>query len=147
LNFTTVYIIFINYRVFHKLLYGQKQHQIPGTTNAASGNAKETVAKKKESPKDTKLKLFLKRSSEPILNGLPFNQQQVCRKLRTLSLILHILVFFHRIVAFHQSLLILSFIHKFFITHSIFYYLFISNFLSFRFKTLDHSLQCKRIKQ
>ncbi|CAG2108507.1 unnamed protein product, partial [Medioppia subpectinata] len=64
-------------RVFHKLLYGQKQHQIPGTGNTGSGgNAKETIAKKKESPKDTKLKLFLKRSSEPILNGLPFNQQQ-----------------------------------------------------------------------
>lgn len=34
--------------------------------------------KRKESTRDTKLKLFLKRSSEPILNGLPFNQQQVC---------------------------------------------------------------------
>ncbi|CAG2108508.1 unnamed protein product, partial [Medioppia subpectinata] len=37
-------------RVFHKLLYGQKQHQIPGTGNTGSGgNAKETIAKKKES--------------------------------------------------------------------------------------------------
>lgn len=61
--------------MFHKLLYGQKHH-IPGSN--PSGTAKETIQKKKESPKDTKLKLFLKRSSEPILNGLPFNQQQVC---------------------------------------------------------------------
>ncbi|RWS04550.1 hypothetical protein B4U79_14574, partial [Dinothrombium tinctorium] len=30
----------------------------------------------KETSKDNKLKLFLKRSSEPLLNGLPFNQQQ-----------------------------------------------------------------------
>ncbi|KAG8194650.1 hypothetical protein JTE90_003122 [Oedothorax gibbosus] len=45
-------------RVFHKILYGQQQ-QTP---------SKETLAKKRESTKETKLKMFLKRSSEPILN-------------------------------------------------------------------------------
>ncbi|OTF79133.1 hypothetical protein BLA29_010581, partial [Euroglyphus maynei] len=57
-------------RVFHKLLYGQKQP----TVNNHHGK-EEKSNKRKESPRDTKLKLFLKRSSEPILNGLPFNQQ------------------------------------------------------------------------
>ncbi|RWS31904.1 serine-enriched protein-like protein [Leptotrombidium deliense] len=37
---------------------------------------KHTKSKKlKDTSKDNKLKLFLKRSSEPVLNGLPFNQQ------------------------------------------------------------------------
>ncbi|CAL1283912.1 unnamed protein product [Larinioides sclopetarius] len=45
-------------RVFHKILYGQQQ-QTP---------SKDTLGKKRESTKETKLKMFLKRSSEPILN-------------------------------------------------------------------------------
>lgn len=61
-------------RVFHKLLYGQKQQQQLTTCNPPK---EEKTTKRKEAPRDTKLKLFLKRSSEPILNGLPFNQQQV----------------------------------------------------------------------
>ncbi|GBO19283.1 hypothetical protein AVEN_162523-1 [Araneus ventricosus] len=48
----------VNPRVFHKILYGQQQ-QTP---------SKETLGKKRESTKETKLKMFLKRSSEPILN-------------------------------------------------------------------------------
>ncbi|GFX22714.1 serine-enriched protein [Trichonephila clavipes] len=44
--------------VFHKILYGQQQ-QTP---------SKDTLGKKRESTKETKLKMFLKRSSEPILN-------------------------------------------------------------------------------
>ncbi|KAJ6225857.1 hypothetical protein RDWZM_004402 [Blomia tropicalis] len=60
-------------RVFHKLLYGQKQ-QLSVVNPVVK---EEKASKRKDSPRDTKLKLFLKRSSEPILNGLPFNQQQV----------------------------------------------------------------------
>lgn len=62
-------------RVFHKLLYGQKQqHQLAPPPQPEDPPKK---SKRKESRAgDTKLKLFLKRSSEPILNGLPFNQQQ-----------------------------------------------------------------------
>ncbi|XP_046919825.2 serine-enriched protein isoform X1 [Dermatophagoides farinae] len=66
-------------RVFHKLLYGQKQ---PTVSNHHQHHhhhhhgKEEKSNKRKESQRDTKLKLFLKRSSEPILNGLPFNQQQ-----------------------------------------------------------------------
>lgn len=62
-------------RVFHKLLYGQKQQQL--NTAAPPEEPPKKSSKRKESRAgDTKLKLFLKRSSEPILNGLPFNQQQ-----------------------------------------------------------------------
>ncbi|XP_022244939.1 serine-enriched protein-like [Limulus polyphemus] len=44
-------------RVFHKMLYGQQQQTL-----------RENPQRKRESSKETKLKLFLKRSSEPILN-------------------------------------------------------------------------------
>ena len=72
-------------RVFHKLLYGQKQPTIINQQqhhykddNKQNNKRKETTTTTSSSTttRDTKLKLFLKRSSEPILNGLPFNQQQ-----------------------------------------------------------------------
>nr|XP_027201572.1 serine-enriched protein-like [Dermatophagoides pteronyssinus] len=71
-------------RVFHKLLYGQKQPTIINQQqqhkddNKQNNKRKETTTSSSSTTttRDTKLKLFLKRSSEPILNGLPFNQQQ-----------------------------------------------------------------------
>lgn len=39
----------------------------------------------KDASKDMKLKLFLKRGSEPILNGLPTNQQQVSNSCTVMS--------------------------------------------------------------
>lgn len=80
--------------MFHKLLY-HASHQglsAPATsTNAASsGSSRESShdeenkskssrrksRRLKDAAKDTKLKLFLKRSSEPSLDGLPFGQNQ-----------------------------------------------------------------------
>lgn len=55
-------------RVFHKILYGQQ------------ASPREIQSRKRDFGKETKLKLFLKRSSEPILNvpltQVPFNAHQ-----------------------------------------------------------------------
>nr|GBM17645.1 hypothetical protein AVEN_196910-1 [Araneus ventricosus] len=64
----------VNPRVFHKILYGQQQ-QTP---------SKETLGKKRESTKETKLKMFLKRSSEPILN---IQLAQITRRYGDLNLL------------------------------------------------------------
>ncbi|XP_054724729.1 serine-enriched protein-like [Uloborus diversus] len=53
-------------RVFHKILYGAQQ-QTPARPETS------TPKSKRESTRETKLKMFLKRSSEPILN-IPFQQ-------------------------------------------------------------------------
>jgi len=48
------------------------------TLSSQPSISKKSRSKKfKEASKDMKLKLFLKRSSEPVLNGLPATQQPV----------------------------------------------------------------------
>lgn len=48
-----------------------------GHEKSSSKEGKEGGIRRKDTIKEGKLKHFLKRSSEPILNGLPFNAQQV----------------------------------------------------------------------